>query len=134
MAGRLLFTTRGRFGGRNGGIGTSELRNAERDLFHFRRRLSLVDQLRRALDLGEFVLHYQPVLRLSDSRMVGAEALLRWNHPSDGLVPPAAAELADLIGRGREKRKADPGMVFETTVLNGIHGHLEFRRGCGQRA
>jgi diguanylate cyclase (GGDEF)-like protein len=54
------------------------------------RRLSLVDQLRRALDLGEFVLHYQPVLQLSDGQMVGAEALLRWNHPSDGLVPPAA--------------------------------------------
>jgi diguanylate cyclase (GGDEF)-like protein len=54
------------------------------------RRLSLVDQLRRALDLGEFVLHYQPVLRLSDGEMVGAEALLRWNHPSDGLVPPGA--------------------------------------------
>jgi penicillin-binding protein 2 len=43
MAGRLLFTSRrGRFGGGNGGIGSSELRNAERDLFHFRRRLSLV--------------------------------------------------------------------------------------------
>jgi len=54
------------------------------------RRLALLDQLRRALDEGEFVLHYQPILRLSDGKVVGAEALIRWNHPSDGLVPPAA--------------------------------------------
>jgi diguanylate cyclase (GGDEF)-like protein len=54
------------------------------------RRLALLDQLRRALDENEFVLHYQPIHRLSDKRVVGAEALLRWNHPSDGLVPPAA--------------------------------------------
>jgi diguanylate cyclase (GGDEF)-like protein/PAS domain S-box-containing protein len=54
------------------------------------RRLFLLDQLRRALDEGEFVLHYQPILRLSDGHLTGAEALLRWNHPSDGLVSPAA--------------------------------------------
>ena len=54
------------------------------------RRLALLDQLRAALDENQFVLHYQPILRLDDGRVVGAEALLRWNHPSDGLVPPAA--------------------------------------------
>jgi EAL domain-containing protein (putative c-di-GMP-specific phosphodiesterase class I) len=52
------------------------------------RRLVMLDQLRRALDEGEFVLHYQPILTLADDRVVGAEALLRWNHPSEGLVPP----------------------------------------------
>ncbi len=52
------------------------------------RRLAMLDQLRRALDEGEFVLHYQPIIALADGRVVGAEALLRWNHPSDGLVPP----------------------------------------------
>lgn len=52
------------------------------------RRLSLLNELRRALDDGEFVLHYQPIVTLSDQRVVGAEALLRWNHPSEGLVPP----------------------------------------------
>jgi diguanylate cyclase (GGDEF)-like protein len=52
------------------------------------RRLALLDQLRRALEEGEFVLHYQPVLSLADDRVVGAEALLRWNHPSEGLVLP----------------------------------------------
>lgn len=54
------------------------------------RRLALLDQLRAALDEGQFVLHYQPILQLNDGRVIGAEALLRWNHPSDGLVPPAA--------------------------------------------
>ncbi|MBV8889837.1 MAG: EAL domain-containing protein [Alphaproteobacteria bacterium] len=54
------------------------------------RRLFLLDQLRRALDENEFVLHYQPILRLEDGKVVGAEALLRWNHPTDGLVSPAA--------------------------------------------
>jgi diguanylate cyclase (GGDEF)-like protein len=54
------------------------------------RRLALLDQLRTALDENQFVLHYQPILNLEDGRVVGAEALLRWNHPSDGLVPPAA--------------------------------------------
>ena len=53
------------------------------------RRLALLDQLRRALEEGEFVLHYQPILSLADDRVVGAEALLRWNHPSEGLVSPS---------------------------------------------
>ena len=54
------------------------------------RRYTLAEQVRRAFDNGELVLHYQPILRLSDNRMVGAEALLRWNHPSDGLVNSAS--------------------------------------------
>ena len=48
-----------------------------------------ITELRRAFDNGEFVLHYQPIVRLADGNMVGAEALLRWNRPSDGLAPPA---------------------------------------------
>lgn len=53
------------------------------------RRYSLAEQLRQAFDNGEFLLHYQPVLRLSDNRMAGTEALLRWNNPSEGLVTSA---------------------------------------------
>ena len=53
-------------------------------------KYSLADQLRRALEEREFVLHYQPIVRLSDNHMAGAEALLRWNNPSDGLVAPGA--------------------------------------------
>jgi diguanylate cyclase (GGDEF)-like protein len=54
------------------------------------RRLALLDQLRRALDEHEFVLQYQPILSLEDGRVVGAEALLRWQHPTEGLLAPAA--------------------------------------------
>src|SRR5438094_9335093 len=51
-------------------------------------RLTLIGQVRPALESGEFVLYYQPKVRLSDGRAAGAEALIRWEHPSLGLVPP----------------------------------------------
>ena len=50
--------------------------------------LTLENQLRQALDNGEFVLHYQPKVDLATGRIVGAEALIRWNDPRTGLVPP----------------------------------------------
>ena len=51
-------------------------------------RLSLLGELRRARIDREFVLHYQPVVDLRTAAVVGAEALLRWQHPSRGIVPP----------------------------------------------
>lgn len=52
-------------------------------------RLQLENQLRRALERGEFELHYQPKVRAGDRLIVGAEALLRWRSPELGLVAPA---------------------------------------------
>jgi diguanylate cyclase (GGDEF)-like protein/PAS domain S-box-containing protein len=52
-------------------------------------RLTLENQLRRALDREEFVLHYQPKVNVATGRLAGAEALIRWNDPATGLVPPA---------------------------------------------
>ena len=52
-------------------------------------RLLLESNLRQALAWGEFVLYYQPLIALHDGRIVGAEALLRWQHPDLGMVPPA---------------------------------------------
>jgi len=52
------------------------------------RRLELERELGHALDRGQLSLHYQPVLQLHDSRVTGLEALLRWNHPTLGSVPP----------------------------------------------
>jgi diguanylate cyclase (GGDEF)-like protein/PAS domain S-box-containing protein len=49
---------------------------------------ALENQLRQALENNEFVLHYQPKLNLATGTIIGAEALIRWNDPRTGLVPP----------------------------------------------
>jgi diguanylate cyclase (GGDEF)-like protein/PAS domain S-box-containing protein len=50
--------------------------------------LTLENQLRQALEKEEFVLHYQPKINLATGRITSAEALIRWNDPRTGLVPP----------------------------------------------
>ncbi|MEN8183341.1 MAG: EAL domain-containing protein [Myxococcota bacterium] len=66
-----------------------------------RRRAALETRLRAALDDGQFRVHYQPQFDLRRGRVVGVEALVRWQHPDLGLLPPAdflpAAEEAGLI-------------------------------------
>jgi diguanylate cyclase (GGDEF)-like protein len=52
-------------------------------------RMELEQHLRAALDREEFVLHYQPELDLRTGAIIGMEALLRWNHPRLGLLPPS---------------------------------------------
>jgi diguanylate cyclase (GGDEF)-like protein len=51
-------------------------------------RLTIVGELRRALDQRELILHYQPKAFLSDGEIRSVEALIRWSHPDRGLVPP----------------------------------------------
>lgn len=51
------------------------------------RRQNIAD-VRSALDRSEFVLHYQPKVNMHTSEMIGVEALIRWQHPTRGLVPP----------------------------------------------
>ena len=53
-----------------------------------RRRASAEADLRRAIDEEQFVVHYQPSVRLLDRRVVGVEALVRWEHPTRGMVRP----------------------------------------------
>jgi EAL domain-containing protein (putative c-di-GMP-specific phosphodiesterase class I) len=52
-------------------------------------RLELETDLRKALERQEFIIHYQPILELETCRIVGFEALVRWQHPTRGLVSPA---------------------------------------------
>ena len=52
------------------------------------KRLELKADLQRAVDNGEFILHYQPVIELESGTVEGLEALVRWMHPTRGLVPP----------------------------------------------
>src|SRR4029078_9074791 len=66
-------------------------------------KLQLETDLRRAVEEGEFKLHYQPLISLSTGRITGLEALLRWYHPERGVVQPAEfiplAEETGLIVR-----------------------------------
>ena len=55
---------------------------------HAQHRVEIAGELRRALDQHELRVYYQPVHDLHDSRLVGVEALVRWQHPERGLVPP----------------------------------------------
>jgi diguanylate cyclase (GGDEF)-like protein len=66
-------------------------------------RLALMSELRRALERDEFVLHYQPIVTVASRTVTAVEALVRWQHPTRGLLPPAdfipLAERAGLMKR-----------------------------------
>ena len=103
-------------------------------------RLELETALRKAVDNGEFVLHYQPKVWIGSGRVVGLEALLRWNRPGYGLVPPQefiTARLRTAIQRwragwrhhrsaGRQRRRRPIAEGVETAA------QLEYlrRQGC----
>ena len=65
-------------------------------------RLTLLTELRRAIDRGELLLHYQPKADLRTGEILGVEALVRWQHPERGLIPPdefiPAAQKTGVIG------------------------------------
>ncbi len=65
------------------------------------RRVDVARELRVAVNSEQFVVHYQPVINLNDGTLVGAEALVRWCHPTRGLLAPAefidVAESSELI-------------------------------------
>ena len=75
---------------------TAELNARVSELF------TLSNELRQALERDEFVLHYQPQIDLATGQPVGVEALIRWQHPQRGLIPPVrfitVAEETGLIG------------------------------------
>jgi diguanylate cyclase (GGDEF)-like protein len=64
-------------------------------------RLALISSLPKAIEENELVLHYQPKIRVCDRKVTGVEALVRWEHPEHGLLPPdqfiPIVELGDSI-------------------------------------
>jgi diguanylate cyclase (GGDEF)-like protein len=64
-------------------------------------KVRVASELREAIEADQLVLHYQPILHLPSGRVHGVEALVRWQHPERGLLPPgdfiAVAEVYDLI-------------------------------------
>ncbi len=78
-----------------------ELYDSERDRAHLD-RFGVIEALREAIGSDQLVLHYQPKLHLATGRVVGAEALVRWEDPTRGLVPPdrfiPLAEQSGLMG------------------------------------
>jgi diguanylate cyclase (GGDEF)-like protein/PAS domain S-box-containing protein len=66
---------------------------------HYRQRIELENDLRTALERGEFELHYQPQVSISQRRVVAMEALIRWHHPIHGLLSPASfVQVAEEVG------------------------------------
>src|SRR5439155_21830955 len=82
------------------GRNTFQLYSSEMNA-NFGERLTLETDLWNALERDEFVLHYQPKVDLKTGRIIGSEALLRWQHPVNGMIPPGkfipVAEESSLI-------------------------------------
>ena len=95
-------------------------------------RVEMESALRRGLQRGEFLLHYQPLVAMSDCRIVGVEALVRWKPPGGEMIPAAsfisvAEETGLIIPLGewvlyaacaQMKRWLDDGMTLDTMAVN----------------
>jgi EAL domain-containing protein (putative c-di-GMP-specific phosphodiesterase class I)/ActR/RegA family two-component response regulator len=73
-----------------------------------------------ALALGQLILYYQPVIEIATRRVKGAEALIRWAHPTRGILPPAEF-LDDIVAEGLMQPMTDH--VIQTAVLQAARWH-----------
>jgi diguanylate cyclase (GGDEF)-like protein/PAS domain S-box-containing protein len=85
-------------------------------------RYAVAAQLPEALERGEFVVHYQPLVRLADRRMTGVEALVRWRRPGGGLVGPD-----DFVPQAEESGLIVPlgSWVLEQACRQAVLWHAE---------
>jgi diguanylate cyclase (GGDEF)-like protein len=90
-------------------------------------RLNLENQLREALDKEEFVLYYQPKVNLVTDKLTGAEALIRWNDPRTGLVPPGhfipvmeETGLIHEVGRWALRKAVEDYLRWRSTGLTAV--------------
>ena len=88
-------------------------------------RLELRSDLQHALSLDQLELHYQPVVRLAGRDILGFEALVRWNHPARGLIPPVqfipvAEETGLIVPMGR--------WILETACREAVRLQQQFPR------
>lgn len=104
-------------------------------------QMHLTGELHRALLHHEFLLHYQPQIDLRDGRVIGAEALIRWQHPADGLIPPGkfiplAEHSGHIVPIGewvlneaclQARRWMDQGLPSMIMAVN--FSALQFKRG-----
>ena len=56
---------------------------------HLSKRMNMESDLRHAIEEKQFVLYYQPKVNLMSQQITGVEALIRWNHPTKGMIPPS---------------------------------------------
>lgn len=93
-------------------------------------RIELMAELEHASTRGELVLHYQPIFRLDDESLVGVEALIRWQHPSRGLLRPdqfiplaEAGPLIETIGAWvlREATRFTARLIEDPAVGDDFH-------------
>ncbi len=90
-------------------------------------KLALENQLRRAIDNEEFVLHYQPKVNLGSGKVTSAEALIRWNNPNMGLVPPGEfipileeTGLIHEVGRWALRKAIEDNLRWHAAGLPGV--------------
>ncbi|GAA5056963.1 hypothetical protein GCM10023208_21910 [Erythrobacter westpacificensis] len=110
------------YAAKNGGRGmyrfySAELKDVEQE------RQIMLDDMREAMEQNHLKLHYQPVVSTADNSIVGFEALMRWEHPEKGNIPPnhfiPVAEDSDLINRLGEwalRRACEDAMAWPENV------------------
>jgi diguanylate cyclase (GGDEF)-like protein/PAS domain S-box-containing protein len=105
-------------------------------------RVTLTEDLRKAIDKGELELHFQPQVELVSGRIVGMEALVRWNHPTRGLLMPdvfvpVAEKTGTMVALGhwvldhacqQMKRWRDQGVAPPLMAINLAFAQLKTKR------